>query len=54
MHSQEIAETTEFRSALVGSAKGKGANGGGVVNVLELGVAPQNIQNGSVDLPQEL
>jgi hypothetical protein len=51
---EHVAQVPELHPALVGAAEGEGGLGGGVVHVLELGVGPENVEDGPVRFPQEL
>ena len=54
VHPEHVAEAAELRPALVGAAESEGADGGAVVEPLELGVGPEDVEDGPVALPEEL
>ena len=54
VHPEHIAETAEPRPALVGAAEAQGTDGGAVVQALELGIGPEDVEDGPVALPQKL
>ena len=54
VHPEHIAETAELRPALVGAAEAQGTDGGAVVQALELGIGPEDVEDSPVALPQKL
>ena len=54
VHPEHVAQAAELRPALVRAAEAEGADGRVVVQPLELGVGPEDVEDGSVGLPQEL
>ena len=53
MHAEHVAEPTEFGASFVNAAEAEGPEGGRVVDVFQFAVGFQNVQDGTVRLPEE-
>ena len=54
MGAEHVAEATELGLAGVGGAEFEGCGGSGVVDEGEAGVGFEDVEDGTVDLPEEL
>jgi len=54
MRAEHVAQVSKLHAAVVDATEPQRRLGGRVVDVLQFGVAPENVQHGAVGFPQKL